>query len=186
MTPPAVRRGDRLKALPQIAIDLSPSYPKESVMTGNTPPINKQTTSWGVPWEDAYGYVQAVKVGNDIYVSGQLSHDESGNFLNPAALDANGRPSDFSMMEAQMRATYDNIAKLLARFGATLDNVVSETLYVLDMDAAFAAAGKVRKGAYGVEQPQCASDIIGVSRLALPVQLIEISCKAILGSATKP
>jgi len=148
-------------------------------------PIEKKTTSWGVSWEDAYGYVQAIQVGNDIYVSGQLSHDESGTFLHPAPLDSTGRPTDFSMMEAQMRVTYDNIAKLLARFDATLDNVVAETLYVLDVDAAFSVAGTVRKAAYGIERPQCASDIIGVSRLAQPVQLIEVSCKAVLGKATK-
>jgi len=148
-------------------------------------PIKKETTSWGVPWEDAYGYVQAIRVGNDIHLSGQLSHDESGNFLHPAPLDAAGRPTDFAMMEAQMCVTYENIAKLLARFGATLDNVVAETLYVLDVDAAFAVAGKVRKAAYGVEQPQCASDIIGVPRLAQPVQLIEVSCKAVIGHGTR-
>jgi hypothetical protein len=35
--------------------------------------------------------------------------------------------------------------------------VVEETLYVLDVDAAFAVAGKVRKDAYAVARPQCAS-----------------------------
>ncbi len=63
-----------------------------------------------------------------------------------------------------MRVTYANAAKLLARFGATLDHVVEETLYVLDVDAAFAVAGKVRKEAYAVARPQCASNLIGVSR----------------------
>jgi enamine deaminase RidA (YjgF/YER057c/UK114 family) len=57
------------------------------------------------------------------------------------------------MMEQQMRATYANAVKLLARFGETLDNEVEETLYVLDVDAAFPAAGKVRKEAYGTAQP---------------------------------
>ena len=49
------------------------------------------------------------------------------------------------MMEQQMRATYANAVKLLARFGATLDNVVEDTLYVLDVDSAFAVLGKVRR-----------------------------------------
>jgi len=147
--------------------------------------ISKKTEYWGVPWEEAYGYPQAVQVGNDIYVSGQLSHDASGNLVAPAPLDATGRPGDFSAMEAQMRVTYDNIAELLARFGATLDNVVEETLYVLDVDAAFAVAGKVRKEAYGTGRPQCASNLIGVSRLAMPAQLIEIACKAVLRPSAK-
>lgn len=135
-----------------------------------------------MPWEDAYGYAQAIKVGDAIYVSGQLSHDDKGNLIAPAALDESGKPADFSTMEQQMRATYANAAKLLARFGATLDHVVEETLYVLDVDAAFATAGKVRKEAYATARPQCASNLIGVSRLAFPEQLIEIAFKAVLPS----
>jgi enamine deaminase RidA (YjgF/YER057c/UK114 family) len=79
------------------------------------------------------------------------------------------------MMERQMRATYANAVKLLARFGASLDNVVEETFYVLDVDSAFAVAGKVRKETYGTTRPQCASNLIGVSRLAFPEQPIEIA-----------
>ena len=94
----------------------------------------KEAAYFGVPWEDAYGYAQAIKVGDTIYVSGQLSHDEKGNLIAPASLDEFGKPAEFSMMEQQMRATYANAVKLLARFGATLDNVVEDTLYVLDVD----------------------------------------------------
>ncbi|MGY4197341.1 Rid family hydrolase [Bradyrhizobium sp. USDA 4520] len=140
----------------------------------------KEAAYFGVPWEDAFGYAQAIKVGDTIYVSGQLSHDDGGKLIAPAALDAAGKPADFSMMEDQMRATYANAVKLLARFGATLEDVVEETLFVLDVDAAFAAAGKVRKDAYGTARPQCASNLIGVTRLAFPEQLIEITFKAVL------
>ncbi|MBV4491045.1 RidA family protein [Pseudomonas oryzicola] len=145
-------------------------------------PLNKDTAYWGVPWEDAYGYPQARRVGNEIHVSGQFNHDQDGNLVAPAPLDTDGRPSDFSAMGEQMRASYANIAKLLALYGATLQDVVEETLYVLDMDAAFAVVGKVRKAAYGTERPQCASNIIGVSRLAQRPQLIEIACKAVIGA----
>lgn len=145
-------------------------------------PLNKDTAYWGVPWEDAYGYPQARRVGNEIHVSGQFNHDEDGNLVAPAPLDADGKPCDFSSMGEQMRVAYANIAKLLALYGATLQDVVEETLYVLDMDAAFAVVGKVRKAAYGTERPQCASNIIGVSRLAQRPQLIEIACKAVIGA----
>jgi enamine deaminase RidA (YjgF/YER057c/UK114 family) len=148
-------------------------------MTNTTAANGKEAAYFGVPWEDAYGYAQAIKVGDAIYVSGQLSHD----MIAPAALDESGKPADFSTMEEQMRVTYANAAKLLARFGATLDHVVEETLYVLDVDAAFAVAGKVRKQAYAVARPRCASNLIGVSRLAFPEQLIEIVFKAVLPPA---
>ena len=143
----------------------------------------KEAAYFGVPAEDDYGYAQAIKIGNTIHVSGQLSHDDKGTLIAPAALDESGKPADFSTMEEQMRVTYANAAKLLARFGATLDHVVEETLYVLDVDAAFAAAGKVRKEAYATARPQCASNLIGVSRLAFPEQLIEMVFKAVLPPA---
>lgn len=144
----------------------------------STPP--KQTANLGVAWEQAYGYRQAVKVKDTIYISGQLSHDEAGKLVAPAALDEHGRPRDFANMAEQMRQTYRNAARLLAQFGTTLDHVVEETLYVLDVDAAFAAAGTVRKEAYGSGQPAVASNLIGISRLAFPDQLIEITFRAVV------
>ena len=52
-----------------------------------------------------------------------------------------------------MRTTYANAAKVLACFGAGLEHVVEEVLYVIDMDSAFAVAGSVRKAAYGTDSP---------------------------------
>ncbi|WP_043307924.1 RidA family protein [Pseudomonas sp. ML96] len=140
----------------------------------------KKTSSFGVAWEGLYGYVQAIQVKDTIYLSGQLSHDTNGNLIAPAALNENGSPIDFSTMEDQMRQTYSNIVDLLAEFGATLDHVVEETLFVIDVPAAFAAAGKVRKEFYGAEVPQVASNLIGVSGLAFPQQLIEITIRAVI------
>lgn len=136
--------------------------------------VTKEAKSLGMPWEKEYGYAQAVKVGDTIYVSGQLSHDDEGNLVGAAPLDDRGRILDHANMEVQMRQTYANAKKLLGLYGATLDNVVEEVLYVTDMDAAFAAAGPVRKEAYGSERPNVASTILVTPRLALPAQLIEI------------
>jgi enamine deaminase RidA (YjgF/YER057c/UK114 family) len=152
-------------------------------MTNTIAANSKEAAYFGVPAEDRYGYAQAIKIGNTIHVSGQLSHDDKGSMIAPAVLDESGKPAGFSTMEEQMRVTYANAAKLLARFGATLDHVVEETLYVLDVDAASAVAGKVRKEAYATARPQCASNLIGVSRLAFPEQLIEIVFEAVLPPA---
>ena len=127
-----------------------------------------------MPWEEEYGYAQAVKVDDMIYVSGQLSHDDHGNMVGPAPLDDSGKIRDYSNMETQMRQTYANAKKLLNQFGASLDNVVDEVLFVRDMDAAFAVAGAVRKDAYGSRKPAVASTILVTPRLAFPTQLIEI------------
>lgn len=134
---------------------------------------NTQVEYHGVRWEGVYGYAQAVQRGDTIYISGQLAH-KGDELQYPAPLDESGKPTDFSTMADQMRLTYANAEELLARFGATLDNVVEEVLYVLDIDAAFEAAGPVRKAAYKREDPQVASTLVGITRLAFPDQLIEI------------
>ena len=74
-----------------------------------------------------------------------------------------------------MRRTYENAQVLLAELGGSLADVVEETLFVIDVPAAFAASGKVRPVVYGQPVPQVASNLIGVSALAFPEQLIEIA-----------
>lgn len=136
--------------------------------------LDRDARGFGMPWEDQFGYAQAVRVGDTIYVSGQLSHDDRGNIVAPPPLGEDGTILDHSGMEAQMRQTYVNAAKILGQFGATLQDVVEEVIYVTDMDAASAAAGPVRKEAYGSDKPAVASTILTTSRLAFPTQLIEI------------
>ena len=127
--------------------------------------INKEAKSLGMPWEKEYGYAQSVKVEDTIYVSGQVSHDETGKIV--------GRGD----MEAQMRQAYTNIQKVLAQHGATINNIVVETLFVTDMDAAFSAAVKCRENVFsGI--PVVASTIVQIQRLAFPDLLIEIRCVA--------
>ena len=127
--------------------------------------INKETKSLGMPWEKEYGYAQAVKVGDTIYLSGQVSHDDGGNIVGHRD------------MESQMRQAYTNIQKVLAQYGATMDNIVDEILFVTDMDSAFAAAVKCRKEVFS-STPVLASTIVQIQRLAFPDLMIEIKCVA--------
>jgi enamine deaminase RidA (YjgF/YER057c/UK114 family) len=136
--------------------------------------VKKEAKGLGMPWEKEYGYAQAVKVGDTIYLSGQLSHDDEGNLVGAAPVNDEGRILDHGNMGIQMRQTYANATKLLGLFGATLDDVVEEVVYVTDMDAAMAAAGAVRKEAYGSDRPEVASTIFVTPRLAFAAQLIEI------------
>jgi enamine deaminase RidA (YjgF/YER057c/UK114 family) len=133
--------------------------------------------NFGVPWESDYGYAQAVQRGDTIYLSGQVAHQGS-ELVAPAVVGDQGVVTDFSGMGEQMRRAYANAQELLARFGASLDDVVEEVLYVLDIPAAFEVAGPVRKAVYGREDPQVASTLIGITRLAFPELLIEIKLVA--------
>src|ERR671925_782536 len=127
--------------------------------------ISKEAKSFGMPWEKEYGYAQAVKVDNTIYVSGQVSHDDKGNIVGQGD------------MEAQMRQAYANVKKVLAQYGATMDNIVDEILFVTDMNTAFAAAVKCRKDIFS-GTPSVASTIVQIQRLAFPELMIEIRCVA--------
>ncbi|HGM4744060.1 TPA: Rid family hydrolase [Stenotrophomonas maltophilia] len=91
---------------------------------------------------------------------------------------SNGKTASFDTMEAQMRRTYENAQVPLAELGGSLADVVEETLFVIDVPAAFAASGKVRPAVYGQPVPQVASNLIGVPALAFPEQLIEIAFRA--------
>jgi enamine deaminase RidA (YjgF/YER057c/UK114 family) len=143
-------------------------------------PASTNIAQLGVPWERVFGYAQAVRAGDVIYISGQLSHGEDGQLIGAAPVDAAGRVTDVSNMEVQMREAYANAVRVLAQFGATLDHVVAEVIYALDVDAAFAVAGTVRREAYGREMPRCASTLVGTTRLAFPAQLVEISMTAVM------
>ena len=125
--------------------------------------INKEAKSFGMSWEKEYGYSQAVKVENTIYVSGQVGHDDKGN------IQGQGN------MEIQMRQAYANIKKVLAQYGATMDNVVDEVLFVTDMDAAFSARIKCKQEVFS-GNPVLASTIVQIQRLAFPELLVEIRC----------
>ncbi len=127
--------------------------------------INKETKILNMPWEKEYGYSQAVKVGDTIYLSGQVSHDDKGNVLGEGD------------MEVQMRAAYANIGKVLAQYGATMDNVVDEMLFVTDMDAAFPARVKMKQEVFS-GSPVLGSTIVQIQRLAFPQLMIEIRCIA--------
>ena len=127
--------------------------------------IRKEAKSLGMPWEKEYGYSQAVKVGDTIYLSGQVSHDDKGNVLG------------VGNMEVQMRAAYANVGKVLAQYGASMDNVVDEMLFVTDIDAAFAARVKMKQEVFS-GSPVLGSTIVQIQRLAFPQLMIEIKCIA--------
>jgi 2-iminobutanoate/2-iminopropanoate deaminase len=127
--------------------------------------ISKETKDLGMPWEKEYGYSQAVKVGDTLYLSGQVSHDDKGNIVG------------VENMEVQMRQAWANVAKLLKDYGATIANVVDEVIFVTDIEAALTAAVKVRPEVFG-GRPVVASTLVQVSRLAFPELMIEIKCIA--------
>jgi enamine deaminase RidA (YjgF/YER057c/UK114 family) len=128
----------------------------------NSPAL--ETQSLGMPWEEEYGYAQAVKRGNTVWISGQLGHDDQGRLV--------------SGMEAQMRQAYRNIKELLGRFGMSMDNIVEEVIYVLDTPSGFAARKLLGREFY-VNPMLVASTLVQITGLALPGQVVEIKIMAL-------
>lgn len=109
--------------------------------------------------EKAYGYSHAVKIGNDIKISGAVSMDDEGN---PTAV------GDF---EQQMKNCYSDLEKVLNHYGCTFDDVIVENIFTTDMPKFLEVAG-YRNEVYTKQFP--AGSWLGVKELALPEFLIEI------------
>jgi 2-iminobutanoate/2-iminopropanoate deaminase len=127
--------------------------------------IEKDVRRTGAAGEAIYGFAQAVRVRDTIHVSGQT-----------ASGDDDAGPGD---MNRQMAAAYAKISALLAAYGATMDNVVDETLFVTDMRAGIVASIDVRRTMYGPDF-DVASTIVEVRALGGPDLLVEIKCTALL------
>lgn len=113
--------------------------------------------------EKAYGYTHAVKIGNDIKISGAVSMDDKGN---PTAV------GDFLQ---QMKNCYSDLDKILKHYGCTFDDVVVENVFTTNMPA-FLKQADYRNSIYTKQFPT--SSWLGVKELALPEFMIEIELEA--------
>lgn len=109
--------------------------------------------------EKAYGYSHAVKIGNSIKVSGAVSMDDEGN------------PTAAGDLAQQMKNCYADLAKVLAHYGCTFDDVVVENIFTTDMPLFLEHAG-YRNEIYS--NHFSTGSWLGVKELALPELMIEI------------
>ncbi|HLH24751.1 MAG TPA: RidA family protein [Chloroflexota bacterium] len=110
-------------------------------------------------------YSHAWKVGNTIYVAGQLATDASGKLVG-----AND-------MRAQTRQAFENLAAVLEAAGASMRDVVKTTVFITDMRHRDAYS-EVRQQFYTSDPP--ASTLVQVVALAEPGALIEIEAVAVV------
>ena len=109
--------------------------------------------------EKAYGYTHAIKIGNDIKISGAVSMDDEGN------------PTAINDLEQQMKNCYSDLEKILTHFGCTFDDVVVENIYTTNMPLMLeksAYRGQIYKDKFPT------GTWVGVETLALPEFMIEI------------
>jgi len=105
-------------------------------------------------------YSQAVRVGNTIWVSGQIPLD----------------PATQSMVvgdiESQVRRVFENLKAIVLAAGASLDEVVKVTIFLTDL-AHFALVNRVMAEYF--REPYPARAAVGVASLPRNAQ-VEVEC----------
>ena len=105
------------------------------------------------------------KVGNHIYVAGQLPYDKDGNLVGKGDI------------KTQTRRIFEQIKMIVEAGGGTLNDVVKVTVFVTDVRYR-EGYGEVRSEFFGPNPP--ASTLVQISNLAIPDALIEIEAVAVL------
>jgi len=123
-----------------------------------------QTT--GVKSAGGRPYSPALRVGDTIYLSGQVPIDANGNTVGPG----DGA--------AQWRQCLENLKALLEEAGASLRDVVFLQLFVTDMRV-YMKHGEIRREYF--QEPFPASTVVGVTSLAQEDWMIEIQATARVG-----
>jgi 2-iminobutanoate/2-iminopropanoate deaminase len=113
--------------------------------------------------EKDYGYSHAVKIGDDLKISGAVSMNDSGIIVAPGS------------MEQQMKNCYSDLYKILQHYGYTFDDVVAENIYTTNM-AEFIKVSGFRNSIYKKQFPT--GTWLEVKGLAVSGQLIEIDMEA--------
>jgi len=109
--------------------------------------------------EKAYGYTHAVRIGDDIKISGAVSMDDAGN------------PTAIGDLAQQMKNCYSDLDKVLKHYGCTFDDVVVENVFTTNMPEFLKQSG-YRNTIYTKQFPT--GSWLGVKELALPEFMIEI------------
>jgi reactive intermediate/imine deaminase len=116
-----------------------------------------------------YGYGQAVRVGNTIYLAGQVAWDETGNVVGKGDI------------VAQIRQIYENIRRILAALGTTMNNIVKMTIFCKDVREFIREASNIREvGREYFGHHYAASTCIQIAGLWDPEMLLEIEVTAVI------
>ncbi len=111
------------------------------------------------------GYSQVVKVGNTVYIAGQVGITIDGNVVS----------KDDAAVQA--RQIWQNLEAAVKSAGGDLENIVKTTTYVTDITHS-AAARQVRAELFPTNPPT--STLLVVSQLASPDYLMEIEAIAVV------
>ncbi len=122
-----------------------------------------------VTWSVKMGFNQGELVAGHartLYVSGQT------------AMDSDGNPQHDGDMASQLALAVDNLEAVLGEAGMSMANLVRLNVYTTDVDQLFPHYG-VLAARLGAARVAPATTMLGVARLAIPGQLVELEGTAV-------
>jgi enamine deaminase RidA (YjgF/YER057c/UK114 family) len=132
---------------------------------------------------EKYHYCPGIKVGNTLYISGQVGRDENLQVV--------------AGTEAQFVQTFENVRKVLSAAGATFDDVVEMVTYhVTGVNLGDSQVSNSESQQFTIPHLPLFIQVkdryftnkfptwtgVGITALSTPGLIVEIKCTAVLGS----
>lgn len=131
------------------------------------PQQGRQNISSDSPFEPAYGFSRAVRVGNHIFMSGTT------------AIQADGTMEGGSDAYGQAMAAFRKIEAILIKAGAKTSDIVRTRIFLKDMTK-YAGVERAHREYFGAIRP--AATLVEVTGFVRPEMLLEVEVDVAMSS----